>query len=54
MPTTTPQKAAGWRIEPAVSVPSERATSPAATQAAEPPEEPPGTCAGFHGLRGLG
>jgi hypothetical protein len=25
--------------------------SPAATAAAEPPDDPPGICAGFHGLR---
>ena len=37
-----PVKAAGWRIEPPVSVPSAPGTSPAATAAAEPPEEPPG------------
>ena len=30
-----------------------RARSPAATAAAEPLEEPPGVCAGFHGLRVL-
>ena len=40
---TIPVKAAGWRIEPPVSVPSAPGQSPAATAAAEPPEEPPGT-----------
>jgi hypothetical protein len=40
---TTPQSAAGWRIEPPVSEPSASGTKPAATAAAEPPEEPPGT-----------
>src|SRR3954464_4719073 len=39
----TPQKAAGWRIEPPVSVAVAPRQSRAATAAAEPPEEPPGT-----------
>ena len=30
-------------MEPPVSEPKENSTSPAATDAAEPPEEPPGT-----------
>src|ERR1700722_6385838 len=47
-----PVKAAGWRIEPPVSVPvapTQRPAAPAppqrpaATPAAEPPDEPPGT-----------
>ena len=38
-----PQKAAGWRIEPPVSVPVAPRHSRAATAAAEPPELPPGT-----------
>ena len=46
-----PVSAAGWRIEPPVSVPSAPATRPAATAAAEPPDEPPGTRVGSHGLR---
>ena len=37
------QKEAGWRIEPPVSVPVAAGTNPAATAAAEPPEDPPGT-----------
>jgi len=38
-----PVTAAGWRIEPPVSVPvAARQRSPA-TAAAEPPDEPPGT-----------
>eukprot|EP00955_Chlamydomonas_euryale_P053469 355515-Chlamydomonas_euryale.AAC.13 len=48
---TTPQKCAGWRIEPPVSVPSAATHSRAATAAAEPPDEPPGTrcvSAGLH------
>src|SRR5437764_9615745 len=48
---TTPQNAAGWRIEPPVSVPSEPAANPAATAAAGPPDEPPGTRERSHGLR---
>ena len=39
---TTPQNAAGIRIEPAVSVPSAAAHRRAATAAAEPPDDPPG------------
>src|ERR1700738_3723204 len=46
-----PQSAAGWRIEPPVSVPSAHRASPAATAAALPPEEPPGTRPRSHGLR---
>ena len=37
-----PVKAAGWRIEPPVSVPVAARHSRAATADAEPPEEPPG------------
>src|SRR5690242_13478190 len=40
---TVPVKAAGWRIEPPVSVAVAPRHSRAATAAAEPPEEPPGT-----------
>src|SRR5215470_938568 len=47
---TTPQNAAGWRIEPPVSVPRLAAHRPAATAAALPPELPPGTRSGFHGF----
>jgi hypothetical protein len=36
-----PHKEAGTRIEPLVSLPGESGTSPPATAAAEPPEEPP-------------
>ena len=46
-----PQNAAGWRIEPPVSDPSAAGASRAATAAAEPPLDPPGTHAGFQGLR---
>ena len=38
-----PQKAAGWRMEPPVSVAVAPRASRAATAAAEPPEDPPGT-----------
>src|SRR5580692_2394743 len=40
---TTPQRAAGWRTEPPVSEPSATVVNPAATAAAEPPDDPPGT-----------
>ena len=46
-----PVSAAGWRIEPPVSVPVPAGARRAATAAAEPPDEPPGTFFGFHGLR---
>src|SRR2546428_14175892 len=47
---TIPHSAAGWRIEPPVSVPSAHGARPAATAAALPPEEPPGTRSRSHGL----
>ena len=50
MRPTTPHRDAGWRIDPPVSEPREIVTSPAATAAAEPPEEPPGTRSVSHGL----
>ena len=34
-----------------MSVPSASDTQPVATATAEPPDEPPGLSAGFHGLR---
>ncbi len=40
---TTPHSDAGWRIEPPVSVPIAQGALPAATAAALPPLEPPGT-----------
>src|ERR1700694_2000481 len=46
----TPLTAAGLITEPSVCVPSASGTTPAATAAAEPDDEPPGVCAGFHGL----
>src|SRR4051812_20698012 len=48
---TTPQSAAGWRTEPPVSEPRAAGTMRAATATAEPPDEPPGTRVGSHGLR---
>src|ERR1700691_5687385 len=47
---TQPHNAAGWRMEPPVSVPNVAMHSSAATAAAEPPEEPPGMRAVSHGL----
>ena len=46
-----PVKAAGWRIEPPVSVPVAPRQSLAATAEAEPPDEPPGTSGVFAPLR---
>ncbi len=46
----TPLKEAGWRIEPPVSVPVAAGTSRAATAAAQPPDEPPGTRCRSHGF----
>src|SRR6476646_9646868 len=37
-----PTNAAGWRIEPPVSVPVAPGAIPAATAAADPPDDPPG------------
>ena len=51
---TVPVKAAGWRIEPPVSVAVAPRHSCAATAAAEPPDEPPGTRATFDPLRRQG
>ena len=45
-----PQKLAGWRMEPPVSVPVAAGVSRAATAAALPPDEPPGTRAGSQGF----
>ncbi len=47
---TIPHSAAGCRIEPPVSVPIESGVWNAATDAAEPPDEPPGTRSRSHGL----
>jgi hypothetical protein len=48
---TMPQKLAGWRTEPPVSDPRAAGTTPAATSAADPPDEPPGTRSGSIGCR---
>src|SRR5437588_10951323 len=44
-------QAAGIRIEPAPSEPTATGTRPAATAAADPPDEPPGVRSSRHGLR---
>src|SRR5215813_8395783 len=46
-----PQYAAGIRTDPPVSVPSARSHTPAATSAADPPDEPPEVREGSRGLR---
>jgi len=46
-----PQKAAGMRTDPPMSVPSAKGTAPVATATADPPEEPPLVRSGFHGFR---
>src|SRR5438552_679699 len=46
----TPQNEAGIRIEPPPSVPIASGTRPAATAAAAPPLEPPGTRPSSHGF----
>jgi len=46
-----PVKAAGCRMDPPVSVPIANGAIPAATAAAEPPEDPPGTRWRSQGLR---
>src|SRR6266852_5515540 len=48
---TTPQNDAGWRIDPPVSEPSVTTAMSAATAAAEPPDDPPGTRFKSRGLR---
>src|SRR4051812_36185133 len=48
---TTPQSAAGWRIEPPVSEPSASGAHRAATAAADPPLDPPGVRSSAHGFR---
>ena len=45
-----PQREAGCRIEPPVSVPIAHGAEPAATAAADPPLEPPGTRVSSHGF----
>lgn len=48
---TSPQQAAGIRIEPPPSLACAIGTTPAATSAAAPPEEAPGECEVCQGLR---
>src|SRR5699024_3001137 len=48
---TTPHAAAGIRIDPAVSVPIDTGVEPTATEAAEPPLEPPEIFSLFLGSR---
>ena len=48
---TSPQLAAGMRIEPPPSEPVAAGTRPAATAAPDPPDEPPGVRVGSQGLR---
>src|SRR5262245_11324581 len=48
---TSPQLAAGTRIEPPPSLAWATGTMPAATAAADPPDEPPVEWSTFHGLR---
>src|SRR5260370_35306874 len=45
-----PENDAGWRIEPPVSVAVAAGARRAATAAAEPPDEPPGTALRSHGF----
>src|SRR5690349_11531160 len=47
----SPHAEAGIRIEPPPSLAPAHGTMPAATAAAAPPEDPPGVCSVFHGLR---
>src|SRR2546423_15211457 len=48
---TTPHSDAGWRIDPPVSLPRASGAKPAATAAALPPLDPPGTRVVSCGLR---
>src|SRR5580700_9996543 len=48
---TVPVSAAGWRMDPPVSLPSEHDTMRAATAAALPADDPPGVRVRSHGLR---
>jgi hypothetical protein len=51
---TVPVNAAGWRIEPPVSVPVAPRHKCAATAVAEPPDDPPGTSGAFEPRRRQG
>ena len=48
---TSPQAAAGMRMEPPPSLACAMGTTPDATRAAEPPDDAPAEYSGFHGLR---
>ena len=48
-----PQKLAGTRTEPPVSVPSAKSHTPPATTEAEPEDDPPGTRSGAAGFTGV-
>ena len=50
MKAETPQNEPGWRTDPPVSDPNPIGHMPAATAAADPPEEPPGVRDGSHGF----
>nr|BFE78357.1 hypothetical protein GCM10020093_009580 [Planobispora longispora] len=50
---TTPQHAAGKRIDPPMSLPCASGVMPAARELAAPPLEPPGVWSALHGLRVL-
>ena len=49
----TPQKLAGARTDPPVSLPMAKSTSAPATAAADPLDDPPGTRSGAAGLMGV-
>ena len=49
----TPQKLAGTRTEPPVSLPSAKSQAPAAVAAADPLDEPPGRRPGARGFTGV-
>jgi hypothetical protein len=51
---TTPETAAGQRIEPPVSEPNDAWTMRPPTATPEPLDEPQGMYCGFHGLRHCG
>jgi len=47
----SPEYDDGMRIDPPPSLPVHAGNNPAATAAAEPPDDPPGVRSVFHGLR---
>ena len=51
---TSPQAAAGMRMDPPPSEPGANGSIPLATATAAPPLEPPAPRAGFHGFRAGG